>query len=93
MTAEQAVGALDSPPAAQVVLPAPQAPVAFPGGLTGREAEVLRLVAHGLTNAQIAAELVLSPLTINAHLRTIYSKLQVPTRAAATRWAMEHGIV
>ena len=93
MTAEQAVGALDSPPGTQVTLPVAQATVAFPGGLTGREVEVLRLVAQGLTNAQIAAELILSPLTINAHLRTIYSKLQVPTRAAATRWAMEHGIV
>jgi tetratricopeptide (TPR) repeat protein len=64
----------------------------LPDALTAREVEVLRLVAQGLTNAQIAAQLVLSPLTVNAHLRSIYSKLRVTSRAAATRYAIEHGL-
>ncbi|MCI0396366.1 MAG: LuxR C-terminal-related transcriptional regulator [Chloroflexi bacterium] len=58
--------------------------------LTERETEVLRLLAQGLTNAQIAAALVISPYTVNAHLRAIYGKLNVSTRAAATRYAFEH---
>ncbi|HEX2035311.1 MAG TPA: LuxR C-terminal-related transcriptional regulator [Chloroflexota bacterium] len=66
---------------------------ALPGGLTAREVEVLRLVARGLTNAQVAAQLVVSPLTVNAHLRSIFSKLDVTSRAAATRYAVEHGLL
>jgi DNA-binding NarL/FixJ family response regulator len=61
--------------------------------LTEREIDVLRLVAQGLTNAEIAARLVLSPLTVNAHLRSIYSKLDVTSRASATRFAVEHRLV
>jgi len=60
--------------------------------LTGREREVLRLIAMGFTNAQVAKELHISTLTVNAHLRSIYSKLDVPSRSAATRYAMEHGL-
>jgi DNA-binding NarL/FixJ family response regulator len=72
----------------------PGAPAAsYPAGLTEREVTVLRLVAQGLTNGQIARELALSPHTINVHLRTIYSKLDVPSRAAATRFAMEHHLL
>jgi predicted ATPase/DNA-binding CsgD family transcriptional regulator len=72
----------------------PSAPAAgYPAGLTEREVTVLRLVAQGLTNGQIARELALSPHTINVHLRTIYSKLDVPSRAAATRFAMEHHLL
>lgn len=59
--------------------------------LTEREAEVLRLVADGLTNAQIAGRLVLSPLTVNAHLRSIFNKLDVTTRTAAVRKAQALG--
>ncbi len=62
-------------------------------GLTGREREVLRLIATGLTNAQVAEELSISTLTVNAHLRSIYSKLGVPSRSAATRYAVDHGLV
>jgi DNA-binding CsgD family transcriptional regulator len=62
-------------------------------GLTARELEVLRLVARGLTNAQVAQELVLSPLTVNAYLRSIYSKLNVTSRTAAARLALENGLV
>jgi DNA-binding NarL/FixJ family response regulator len=65
----------------------------LPAGLTGREAEVLRLVAAGLTNIQVAERLYLSPTTISAHLRTIYGKLGVNSRAAATRFAADHGLL
>jgi len=54
---------------------------------------VLRLVARGLTDAQVAGQLVLSPRTVNAHLRSIYSKLNVTSRTAATRYAVEHHLV
>jgi DNA-binding NarL/FixJ family response regulator len=65
----------------------------YPAGLTEREVEVLRLVAQGLTNAEVADRLILSPLTINAHLRSIYSKLEVSSRAAAMRFAIDHHLV
>jgi DNA-binding NarL/FixJ family response regulator len=72
----------------------PMKPAAvYPDGLTAREVEVLRLVAQGLTDAQIAEQLVISPRTVNNHLTAIYSKIQVSSRAAATRYAMEHQLV
>ncbi|HET8632214.1 MAG TPA: helix-turn-helix transcriptional regulator, partial [Thermomicrobiales bacterium] len=75
-------------------LPAPPtgAPAAPLAGLTPREVEVLRLVAEGLTDAQVAARLFLSPRTVNAHLRAIYGKLGVATRGAAIRFALEHDL-
>jgi predicted ATPase/DNA-binding CsgD family transcriptional regulator len=60
--------------------------------LTTREAEVLRLVAEGLSDAAVAEKLVISPRTVNAHLTSIYSKLGVKSRAAATRYALEHSL-
>jgi DNA-binding NarL/FixJ family response regulator len=60
--------------------------------LTKREIEVLRLVAQGLSDAQVAEHLVLSPRTVNAHLTSVYRKLDVNSRAAATRFAIEHGL-
>jgi DNA-binding CsgD family transcriptional regulator/tetratricopeptide (TPR) repeat protein len=66
---------------------------AYPGELTLREVEVLRLLALGLTNAQIAERLVISPRTVNAHLRSIYSKLELTSRTAATRYAIDHDLV
>jgi predicted ATPase/DNA-binding CsgD family transcriptional regulator len=68
-------------------------PPAYPGGLSAREVEVLRLVAEGLTNTQIADQLIISPLTVNAHVRSIFTKLGVSTRSAATRYAFEHKLV
>jgi ATP/maltotriose-dependent transcriptional regulator MalT len=65
----------------------------LPGGLTEREAEVLRLVAAGRTNREIAAELFLSEKTVARHLSNIFSKVGVPSRAAATAYAFEHRIV
>ena len=61
-----------------------------PGGLTSREVEVLGLVAAGMTSVQIAKELYLSPRTVEAHISSIYHKLGVSSRAAATRFALEH---
>ena len=77
----------------EIGVAAAESPIAYPRGLTKREVEVLRLLTEGLTNAQIAKNLVVSPYTINAHLRSIYGKLEVSTRAAATRFALEHDIV
>jgi DNA-binding NarL/FixJ family response regulator len=67
-------------------------PVRLPGGLTEREAEVLRLVAAGKTNRAIAAELYLSEKTIARHLSNIFTKLGVGSRAAATAFATREGI-
>ena len=61
--------------------------------LTKREIEILRLVAQGLSDAQVAERLVLSPRTINAHLTSIYNKVGVNSRVAATRLALEKGLV
>ncbi len=65
----------------------------YPGGLTAREVEVLRLVAQGLTDAKIAEQLVIRPFTVNNHVRSIFGKLGVTNRSAATRYAMEHQLV
>jgi DNA-binding CsgD family transcriptional regulator len=62
-------------------------------GLTGRELEVLRLVAAGRTNRAIAAELVLSERTVDRHVSNIFAKLRVASRAAATAFAYEHGLL
>jgi adenylate cyclase len=62
-------------------------------GLSEREVEVLRFVAQGLTNPEIAEKLILSPFTINAHLRSIFGKIEVTSRSAATRWAVDHRLV
>jgi DNA-binding NarL/FixJ family response regulator len=58
--------------------------------LTAREVEVLRLVAQGLSDAQVAEQLVISPRTVNSHLTSIYNKLGVDSRTAASRFAVEH---
>ena len=72
-------------------VPAPSP--AYPGGLTAREVEVLRLVAQGLTDAQVAEKLVISRRTVNWYLTSIYNKIQVSSRSAATRYAIEHQLV
>ena len=51
---------------------------------------MLRLVAQGLTNEQVAEQLVISPRTVDTHLTSIYGKLGVSSRSAATRFALEH---
>ncbi len=65
----------------------------YPADLTEREVEVLRLVARGLSDAQVAEILVISPRTVNAHLRSIYNKLNITSRHAATLFALEHHLV
>jgi predicted ATPase/serine/threonine protein kinase/DNA-binding CsgD family transcriptional regulator len=76
-------------PSSPTIAPSP----AYPGGLTAREMEVLRLLAQGLTSAQIAGRLVIGLVTVNSHVRSIYSKLGVTSRAAATRYAIEHKLL
>ena len=61
--------------------------------LTEREVEVLRLVAQGLSDAQVAEALVISPRTVNAHLRSIYSKLGLTSRHAATLFAIKQQLI
>jgi DNA-binding CsgD family transcriptional regulator/predicted negative regulator of RcsB-dependent stress response len=65
---------------------------ALPGGLTARQAEVLRLLATGMSNKQIAGELYLSPATVERHLATIYRKLSLSGRVEATRYAVSAGL-
>jgi len=99
MTPEQALAAqgpvtlsqplLSAPPSIPPVKPAPT----YPDGLTAREVEVLCLLAQGLTSAQIAEQLLIGVVTVNFHVRSIYSKLGVTSRAAATRYALEHHLV
>lgn len=62
-------------------------------GLTDREREVLRLVAQGMTTKEIAKELVLSPHTIQSHRDRIMSKLDLHTKAALVRYAVDRGLV
>ena len=69
------------------------APHASAGGLTEREAEVVRLVATGLTNRAIADALFLSEKTVARHLANVYAKLGISSRSAATAWAYEQGLV
>ena len=102
MTAEQALASLEQatfpgPPSAPsspsaIGTPAPKASTS-PDGLTAREMDVLRLLAQGLTSAQIAEQLVIGVVTVNFHVRSIYSKLGVASRSAATRYALEHQLV
>jgi DNA-binding NarL/FixJ family response regulator len=63
------------------------------GGLTAREVEVLRLIAAGRTNRAIAADLVLSERTVDRHVSNIFSKLGLASRAAASAFAVEHGLI
>jgi DNA-binding CsgD family transcriptional regulator/tetratricopeptide (TPR) repeat protein len=62
-------------------------------GLSERELEVLRLVAEGLTDAQVAEKLYLSPRTVGWHLRSVYRKLGVPSRAGAAKAAVERSLI
>ncbi len=93
-TLEQAIAEAQAPPrAVERTTPATATPPSHPAGLTAREIVVLRLVAQGLTDAQVAEKLVLSPRTVSTHLTSIYGKLQVNSRSAATRFAVENGVV
>jgi HD-GYP domain-containing protein (c-di-GMP phosphodiesterase class II) len=96
LRAEVVAGRLDGE-AADAVLRAAghRAParLAWPGGLTAREVDVLRLLARGNSNKQIAQRLVVSPKTASNHVEHIYSKLGVSSRASATLFATQHGLM
>jgi HD-GYP domain-containing protein (c-di-GMP phosphodiesterase class II) len=66
---------------------------AWVAGLSDREIEVLRLLAGGLSNKEIAQRLSISKETVNHHVRHIYDKIDVSTRAAATLFAMQHNLI
>jgi DNA-binding NarL/FixJ family response regulator len=72
--------------------PVPATPAALPFGLTAREAEVLALVAAGLSDAAVAERLFLSRFTVKAHMRAVYGKLGTSSRTAAARLARDHGL-
>ena len=102
MTLEEAIAEAVQVQARESIPPTPapapvETPSTFPPGnsfgLTAREIEVLRLVTRGLTTTQIAQQLIMSPRTADAHLRSIYGKLEVTSRAAATRSAIEHQLI
>jgi predicted ATPase/DNA-binding CsgD family transcriptional regulator len=89
MSLERAVEyALEQEPA-----PEPAAPEPYLAGLSAREIEVLRLVATGLTNAEVAGKLYISPRTVDWHLSLIYRKLGIHSRAEATRFASERRLL
>jgi predicted ATPase/DNA-binding CsgD family transcriptional regulator len=99
MTPDQALAAqgpvtLPTPTSAERTSTSPTKPViTYPNDLTAREVEVLRLLAQGLTDTQIAEQLVISPRTVNTHLTSIYGKIQVSSRSGATRYAVDHRLV
>lgn len=64
-----------------------------PAGLTVREVEVLRLVARGLSNKEVAERLFISPKTVANHVEHIYTKIDASSRAAASLFAMHHGLL
>ncbi|MFL5798319.1 MAG: HD domain-containing phosphohydrolase [Actinomycetota bacterium] len=64
-----------------------------PGGLSGREVEVLNLAAMGLTMKEIGERLFISPKTVDHHIQHVYTKIGVSTRAAAALWAMQNDVV
>ncbi len=97
MSPEQAVAARHRSMQATALSPGEKQPVMnvlSPGplheGLTPRERDVLRLVALGLPDTQVAERLVISRRTVNFHLTSIYRKLEVSSRSAATRYALEY---
>jgi HD-GYP domain-containing protein (c-di-GMP phosphodiesterase class II) len=97
LTAEAAAGRLSSDAVGAVLeatgQPAPQVRGPVAGGLTARQIEVLRLVAQGLSNPQIAARLVVSRRTAERHVQDIYARIGVSSRAAAALFAMEHDLL
>ena len=81
-----------SPPGVDLAEPHASMPAGLEH-LTPRQVEVLRLVARGMTNNEIADALFLSRRTVHAHLRAIFHKLGVGHRSAATRYAIQHGLL
>lgn len=92
MTPEQVLATKGQKPFPVSTAMIPAAPT-HSHGLTVREVEVLRLLASGLTDLKIAEKLILSPRTVHTHVSSIYTKLDLTSRSAATRYAVEHHLV
>ena len=93
MKKEGAEASLEAIPESHTLIPpGTTEPLLLPAyaELTAREIEVLGLLATGLSNKRIAERLVLSPHTVNVHIHSIFSKLAVHSRSAATRYALDH---
>jgi DNA-binding NarL/FixJ family response regulator len=92
---EMQAGRLDAVAVGAVVEAAglPRRRTAWPKDLTDREVEVLRFLARGLSNREIAEALVLSPRTVQHHLASVYDKISLRTRAGAAVFAIENGLV
>lgn len=90
MTAEQALATQLSSTRQEAQLSPSPTPLVR---LTRREQEVLHWLARGLTNPQIAEQLVVSVPTVTTHVASIFNKLDVTSRSAATRYAIEHNLV
>ena len=94
---EAAAGRLDGDAVACVLAAAGSRPAprrtGAPAGLTEREVEVLRLIARGSSNREVAERLVISPKTVGRHVENLYRKIGVSSRAAAAVFAMEHGLL
>ncbi len=85
-----------APEAVQAVLAAagqPRQPVSRPAGLSERECEVLALIARGMATKQVARRLGISPKTCDHHIQSLYGKIGLSTRAGATLFALEHGLI
>jgi HD-GYP domain-containing protein (c-di-GMP phosphodiesterase class II) len=95
VAADAAAGRLDPDAVGAVIAAAGQASrrVPRPAGLTARQVEVLRLLARGLSNPEIAHELVVSRRTAEHHVQDIYARIGVSSRAAAALYAMEHDLL
>lgn len=95
--ASAAAGIFDPECARAVIEAAGQRPAqgrgSWPAGLTDREVEVVRLLARGLSNREIAARLVVSPRTAEHHVQHIYAKIGASTRAGAALFAVEHALL
>jgi DNA-binding NarL/FixJ family response regulator len=87
-----ATGQLLTPDQADVAVDAARPAPTAHYELTARELEVLKLVAEGLSDAEVSVRLVVSRRTVHSHLRSIYRKLGVNSRSAATRYLVEHGL-
>jgi DNA-binding NarL/FixJ family response regulator len=71
----------------------PELAPAYPEGLTQREVEILRLVAEGKSNPEIAEELYISPRTVSTHISNILNKINAANRIEAASYAHRHGLV
>ncbi|MGI8458428.1 MAG: response regulator transcription factor [Propionibacteriaceae bacterium] len=100
LPARDLVSALEAVHAGEIVVSDPPGRVHtntgldWPGrgeGLTDRESEILALITQGLDNAEVAARTYLSPNTVKSYIRSIYRKINVPSRTRAVLWGVDHG--